>query len=46
MLFGSLNRVPRWFDNRGKLTLEQVADAFLGMLIPGLANIQPAKESV
>lgn len=41
MLFGSLNWVPRWFDNRGKLTLEQVVDAFLDMLISGIANFHP-----
>jgi AcrR family transcriptional regulator len=38
MLFGSLNWVPRWFENGGKLTLEQVVDNFLDMLISGIAT--------
>lgn len=37
MLFGALNWVPRWFDSRGSLSLEQIVDAFLDMLVSGIA---------
>ncbi|HMN80250.1 MAG TPA: TetR/AcrR family transcriptional regulator [Burkholderiaceae bacterium] len=36
ILFGSLNWVPHWFRRDGRLSLEEVVDAFLDMLIDGL----------
>lgn len=40
MLFGSLNWVPRWFDDRGKLSIQQVVDTFMDMLSTGIATAQ------
>jgi AcrR family transcriptional regulator len=36
MLFGALNWVPRWFHAGKRLTLEDVADAFVDMLALGV----------
>ncbi|MEZ5727086.1 MAG: hypothetical protein R3E48_03170 [Burkholderiaceae bacterium] len=36
MLFGALNWVPRWYDPAGKLSVDQVADAFADMLANGI----------
>lgn len=37
MLFGSLNWVPRWFSEQGKLSLREVVDSFMDMLTQGIA---------
>lgn len=40
LLFGSLNWVPRWFDDRGKLSIQQVVDTFMDMVTSGIATPQ------
>jgi len=40
MLFGSLNWVPRWYDDKGRLSIQEVADAFMDMLTLGIATPQ------
>jgi AcrR family transcriptional regulator len=35
-IFGSVNWIPRWFDPRGTLTSEQIANRFADYLIAGL----------
>jgi AcrR family transcriptional regulator len=37
LLFGALNWVPRWHSQDGKLTIPQVADTFMDMLVDGIA---------
>jgi AcrR family transcriptional regulator len=37
LLFGALNWVPRWHSESGKLSIPQVADTFMDMLIDGVA---------
>jgi AcrR family transcriptional regulator len=37
LLFGALNWVPRWHSESGKLSIPQVADTFMDMLIDGIA---------
>jgi AcrR family transcriptional regulator len=37
VLFGALNWVPRWHNENGKLSIPQVADTFMDMLIDGIA---------
>ncbi len=37
MLFGSLNWVPRWYQEGGKLSIEQVVDSFMDVLTSGIA---------
>lgn len=37
MLFGTLNWVPQWFKDSGKLSLEEVVDSFMTMLTHGIA---------
>jgi AcrR family transcriptional regulator len=36
LLFGALNWVPRWHEEGGKLSIEQVADTFMDMLVGGI----------
>lgn len=38
LLFGALNWVPRWHSESGKLSIPQVADTFMDMLIDGIAT--------
>jgi AcrR family transcriptional regulator len=38
MLFGSLNWVPRWYSGEGKLDIDHIVDAFMDMLITGIAT--------
>lgn len=38
MLFGALNWVPRWFDSRGALSLDQIVESFVDMLVSGIAD--------
>lgn len=40
MFFGSMNWVPRWYQATGKLTLEEVADAFVDIITQGIATTQ------
>lgn len=37
LLFGALNWVPRWHSENGKLSIPQVADTFVDMLVDGIA---------
>ncbi|MBO9652467.1 MAG: TetR family transcriptional regulator [Variovorax sp.] len=37
LLFGALNWVPRWHSESGKLSVQQVADTFMDMVINGIA---------
>lgn len=37
LLFGALNWVPRWHSETGKLSIPQVADTFMDMLVDGIA---------
>jgi len=37
LLFGALNWVPRWYDPKGKRSLESVVDQFMDMLMEGIA---------
>lgn len=37
MLFGALNWVPRWYSEAGKFSIQEVADAFMDMLVQGVA---------
>ncbi len=37
LFFGALNWVPRWHSESGKLSIQQVADTFMDMLIDGIA---------
>lgn len=37
LLFGALNWVPRWHTEGGKMSIPQVADTFMDMLIDGIA---------
>ncbi|RYY94384.1 MAG: TetR/AcrR family transcriptional regulator [Comamonadaceae bacterium] len=37
LLFGALNWVPRWHDDSGKMSIPEVADTFMDMLIDGIA---------
>jgi hypothetical protein len=37
LLFGALNRVPRWHSASGKLSIPQVADTFMDLLVDGIA---------
>jgi AcrR family transcriptional regulator len=36
LLFGALNWVPRWWEQGGKLSIAEVADAFMDMLVDGI----------
>jgi AcrR family transcriptional regulator len=38
MLFGTLNWVPQWFKENGKLSIDDVVDSFMNMLIHGIAS--------
>lgn len=38
LLFGALNWVPRWYDQRGRLSIDEVVDAFMDVLIHGIAR--------
>lgn len=38
MLFGSLNWVPRWYSDDGKLDIDHIVDAFMDMLTTGIAT--------
>lgn len=38
MLFGTLNWVPHWYREGGKLSLDDVVDSFMYMLINGLST--------
>lgn len=38
LLFGALNWVPRWYQGSGKLGIEEVVDAFMDMIIDGVAT--------
>lgn len=38
LLFGSLNWVPHWRKDSGRLSVTQIADAFVDMLIHGIAT--------
>ncbi|MFA7557044.1 MAG: TetR/AcrR family transcriptional regulator [Hydrogenophaga sp.] len=38
LLFGALNWVPRWYQGSGKLGIEEVVDAFMDMIIHGVAT--------
>jgi AcrR family transcriptional regulator len=38
MLFGTLNWVPQWYREAGKLSIDEVVDAFMGMLTLGIAK--------
>jgi hypothetical protein len=35
-----MNWVPRWYQATGKLTLEEVADAFVDIITQGIATTQ------
>ncbi len=37
MLFGALNWVPRWHQDNGKFSIQDVADSFMDMLVHGVA---------
>ncbi|MBB3178515.1 TetR/AcrR family transcriptional regulator [Variovorax sp. Sphag1AA] len=37
LLFGALNWVPRWHSESGKLSVQQVADTFMDMVINGIS---------
>jgi AcrR family transcriptional regulator len=37
LLFGALNWVPRWHSASGKLSIPQVADTFMDLLVDGIA---------
>jgi AcrR family transcriptional regulator len=39
LLFGAMNWVPRWFRSDGKYSVEQVADAFVDMMVNGIATV-------
>ena len=41
LLFGALNWVPRWHRENGRLSLAQVVDGFLDMLLLGVASGAP-----
>lgn len=44
MLFGTLNWVPQWYRQEGKLSLDEVVDSFMTLLINGIAGRpQPAR---
>lgn len=43
LLFGALNWVPRWHRETGRLSLAQVVDGFLDMLLLGVASGAPAR---
>jgi AcrR family transcriptional regulator len=43
LLFGALNWVPRWHSEEGKLTIPQVADTFMDMVIDGIAAQAPRR---
>ncbi|MFO1325758.1 MAG: TetR/AcrR family transcriptional regulator [Rubrivivax sp.] len=43
LLFGALNWVPRWHRENGRLSLAQVVDGFLDMLLLGVATGSPAR---
>lgn len=36
MLFGALNWVPRWYDEKGPMRLGEVVDEFMAMLVHGI----------
>lgn len=36
LLFGALNWVPRWYSDKGKLSVEAVADQFMDLLTQGI----------
>jgi AcrR family transcriptional regulator len=38
MLFGTLNWVPQWYRAGGKLSVDDIATAFMGMLVDGIAS--------
>ena len=38
LLFGALNWVPRWYDEDGKLSIEDIADNFMDILTQGIAT--------
>jgi AcrR family transcriptional regulator len=38
LLFGALNWVPRWHSDGGKLSIQQVADTFMDMLVDGIGT--------
>ena len=38
LLFGALNWVPRWYNEDGKLSIEDIADNFMDILTQGIAT--------
>ncbi len=36
MLFGTLNWVPQWFKEEGKLSIDEVVECFMNMLVNGI----------
>jgi AcrR family transcriptional regulator len=38
MFFGTLNWVPQWFREDGRMSIDQVAEAFVAMLSQGIAT--------
>jgi AcrR family transcriptional regulator len=40
LLFGGLNWVPRWHRHDGPLSVEQVADAFVDILVNGVGSLK------
>lgn len=42
MLFGTLNWVPQWFKNSGRLGLDEVVDSFMDTLFFGIAANPPS----
>ena len=38
MLFGALNWIPRWHKDSGKLTVQEVVDSFMDMMLYGVAT--------
>lgn len=42
MLFGTLNWVPQWYREGGKLELDAIVDSFVDMLVHGIATRGPS----
>lgn len=40
LLFGALNWVPRWHNASGKLSVQQVADTFMDIVLDGIAAVR------
>ena len=38
MLFGTLNWVPQWYRDDGRLTIDEIVQAFMAMLVGGIAT--------